>query len=105
MSSGLPPTPNSPGVGARRKGPKILPTLPLSAFSPPSTGTGEQFPLPPDPDTVHPSSVIDAHVVTPSGDLSTWHAEVDEALKERIGGTVVSLHGAEPSAIEGLLER
>jgi hypothetical protein len=33
-----PNLPISPGVGARRKGPKSLPTLPLSAFSAPNTG-------------------------------------------------------------------
>ena len=105
MSSALPPVPPSPGVGARRKGPKALPTLPLSAFSPPSTGVGEQFPLPPDPNTIHPDKVIDAHVIAPSGELSTWHGEIDETLKGKINAAVLSLHGAEPSEVEGLLQK
>ncbi|TCD60938.1 hypothetical protein EIP91_009272 [Steccherinum ochraceum] len=108
MSSSLPPTPISPtapSVGARRKGPRVLPTLPLSAFTPPSTGVGEQFPLPPDPNTIHPNSVIDAHVITPSGNLSNWHAEIDEALKGRLGGAVLSLHGATPGEVESVISK
>lgn len=105
MSNTLPPTPTSPGLSGRRKGFKTHPTLPLSAFTPQSTGAGEQFPLPPDPSTIYPAKVIDAHVLAASGDLSNWSAQVDEALKGKIGGVVVSLHGAEPSAIEGLLAR
>ncbi|THH33232.1 hypothetical protein EUX98_g1009 [Antrodiella citrinella] len=105
MSNALPPTPTSPGLSVRRKGLKTHPTLPLSAFTPPSTGTGEQFPLPPDPSTIHPTNVIDAHVIAPSGDLSDWFAQVDEALKGKIGGAVLSLHGAEPSAIDDLLAK
>lgn len=61
--------------------------------------------MPPDPRTIHPEKVIDAHVITPSGDLSNWHAQVDEALKGKIGGAVLSLHGADPSAVEGLLAK
>ncbi len=54
--------PISPGVGARRRGPKSLPTLPLSAFSPPDTGISDSFPLPQSPTTVHPERVVDANV-------------------------------------------
>ncbi|KAH8079429.1 hypothetical protein BXZ70DRAFT_649793 [Cristinia sonorae] len=92
-----------PGVGARRKAPKSLPTLPLSAFSGPSTGTGEQFPLPPNPTTIHPEKVIDAHVIAPSTDLAAWHAEVDEVLKDKIAGVVLSLHGLSASEVQSVL--
>ncbi|OAX42283.1 hypothetical protein K503DRAFT_863198 [Rhizopogon vinicolor AM-OR11-026] len=53
----------SPGLtSGRRKGPKNLPSLPLSAFSPPSTGTSDMFPLPPTPSALFPGEVIDAHM-------------------------------------------
>ncbi|KAJ3724616.1 hypothetical protein C8R42DRAFT_701905 [Lentinula raphanica] len=83
--------PSSPG--GRRKGPKSLPKLPLSAFTPPNSGTSERFPLAPSPSTVHPESVIDANVVALNDDssLSRWKAEAGAHLASRIGGIVVSL--------------
>ncbi|KAJ7783284.1 hypothetical protein B0H16DRAFT_487902 [Mycena metata] len=85
--------PPSPGVGARRKGPKTLPTLPSSAFSPPNTGTGERFPLPASPSTVHPDIVVDAHVVVSDLDptLAVWKKEAGQSLGGRIGGVVLAL--------------
>ncbi|KAI0070714.1 hypothetical protein K474DRAFT_1574549, partial [Panus rudis PR-1116 ss-1] len=97
------PVPPSPGVGARRRGPKgqLLPTLPLSAFSPPNTGTSEQFPLAPDPTTINPQKVIDANVRVPGGDLSQWKKEIGKALEpEKIGGIVVNLTGTPEDEIE-----
>lgn len=93
MSTEIPPTPPSPGVGLRRKGPKTLPRLPLSAFSPPNSGTSERFPLPPSPSTVHPESVVDAHVVLSDEDLTLtqWKKEAGQVLGGRIGGVVLSL--------------
>ncbi|KZT19686.1 hypothetical protein NEOLEDRAFT_1141683 [Neolentinus lepideus HHB14362 ss-1] len=76
-----------PGVGARRKGPKTLPKLPLSAFSPPNSGTSEKFPLPPSPSAVHPESIVDADIV----DLNTWKKQSGEELGSKIGGIVLSL--------------
>ncbi|KAF9024855.1 hypothetical protein BDZ89DRAFT_1068791 [Hymenopellis radicata] len=100
MATTLPPTPPSPGVGTRRKGPKNLPRLPLSAFSPPNSGTGEKFPLPPSPSTVHPEGVIDGSVSLLDGDLAMtrWKMEAGSVLGGRIGGVVVTLANADVAA-------
>lgn len=84
-----PDLPPSPGVGARRKGPRTLPRLPLSAFSPPNSGTSDRFPLPASPSTVHPESIIDAHVISSEGNLDQWTAEAGKELGGRIGGVVL----------------
>lgn len=90
----IPPPLPSPGVGARRKkGPKTLPKLPPSAFSPPNTGTSDKFPLAPSPSTVHPDFVIDANVVVPVSGLAGWSSQVGQVLGGRIGGVVLSLRG------------
>ncbi|KAJ7076395.1 hypothetical protein B0H15DRAFT_790678 [Mycena belliarum] len=98
-----PLSPLSPGV--RKKGPKVLPTLPASAFSPPNSGTSERFPLPPSPSTVHPEFVVDAHVVIGDHDanLASWKTEAGEALGGRIGGVVLALPASDPEKfINGL---
>lgn len=84
----------TPGVGLRRKGPKALPKLPLSAFTPPNSGTSEKFPLPPSPSTVHPDSVVDAQVVTVDT-LDEWKKQAGQVLGGRIGGVVVSIPSEE----------
>ena len=56
----------SPSVGARRKGAKVLPKLPLSAFTPPNTGTSDSFPGPPSPSTLRPAEIVDVYA---AGDL------------------------------------
>ncbi|PSR72165.1 hypothetical protein PHLCEN_2v11957 [Hermanssonia centrifuga] len=104
MSSAIPPPLPSPGVGARRKGPKSLPKLPLSAFTPPNTGTSDQFPLAPSPSSIQPVKIIDAHVVAQNGDLSRWVQEAGQALGGRMGGVVLALTGAEPAEVEKTLE-
>lgn len=89
-----------PSLGLRRKGIKTLPTLPLSAFGPPSSGASGASPLPPSPSAIHPDQVIDAHVVSLTGDLSQWKKEAGETLETRIGGVVLSLQGTDPTEIE-----
>ncbi|KAH9054186.1 hypothetical protein EDB87DRAFT_1647814 [Lactarius vividus] len=98
----LPKLPPSPGVGARRKGPKSLPTLPLSAFSPPNTGVSDNFPLPPSPSTVHPDSVIDASV---RDSIPEWKKQTAGSLDGRVSAVVVKatvgeLEGLESQASE-----
>ncbi|KAJ7446161.1 hypothetical protein B0H11DRAFT_2085314 [Mycena galericulata] len=103
MASEIPPT--SPGLAGRRK-PKNLPSLPLSAFSPPNSGTGERFPLPPSPSTVHPEFVVDAHVVVadPDPTLASWKKDAGQALGGRIGGVVLSLPANEPDKFVAALQ-
>lgn len=103
MSTQIPTPPSPPHVGLRRKGLKTLPRLPLSAFSPPNSGTSEQFPLPPSPSTIHPEHVVDAHVVASAGDLVEWKAQAGEVLGGRIGGVVLSLQGKEESEIKAAI--
>ncbi|KAI0824044.1 hypothetical protein BC628DRAFT_1381339 [Trametes gibbosa] len=103
-TAALPPTPKSPSVGARRKGPRQLPKLPLSAFTPPNTGTSEQFPLAPSPSSLQPEEIIDAHVIAPSGDLSSWKAQAGQTLGGRIRGVVLSLHGVLPAEVEKVVQ-
>ncbi|KAJ7178428.1 hypothetical protein C8R43DRAFT_973391 [Mycena crocata] len=101
----IPPTPPSPNLGVRRKGPKAgLPRLPLSAFSPPNSGTSERFPLPPSPSTVHPEFVVDAHIVAADADLASWKKEAGKALAGRIGGVVLSLPAADPDKFVAALQ-
>ncbi|THH03910.1 hypothetical protein EW145_g5908 [Phellinidium pouzarii] len=90
MTDIQPPLP-SPGVGARRKGPKSLPKLPLSVFTPPNTGASDRFPLPPSPSAVHPQSVVDAHVQLEGTSLDAWKAESAESFGTKIDSIVVSL--------------
>jgi hypothetical protein len=94
-----------PGVGIRRKGLKLLPRLPLSAFTPPNSGTSNHFPLPPSPSTVHPPSVVDSHVVLADGDLASWNTEVGQVLGGRIGGVVVQLAPSDSAQVQNGLER
>ncbi|KAI1791349.1 hypothetical protein LXA43DRAFT_1142001 [Ganoderma leucocontextum] len=100
----LPPTPKSPGVGARRKDPKQLPTLPLSVFTPPNTGTSDKFPAQPSPSTLQPEEIVDAHVLNVSGDLSSWQSETGQTIGNRVRGIVLSLHGAQQPDIEKLVQ-
>ncbi|KAI0256152.1 hypothetical protein BJV78DRAFT_1169612 [Lactifluus subvellereus] len=92
----IPHPPISPGVGARRKGPKSLPTLPLSAFSPPNTGVSDTFPLPPSPSTVHPDRVVDVSV---RGSILQWKQQARGPLEGRASAVVVK---ASESDLEGL---
>lgn len=80
---------NTGSIQGRRKGPKQLPRLPLSVFTPPNSGTSDKFPLPPSPSTVHPENVVDAHVVGDPG-LQKWQNEAGGTLGSRAYGVVVS---------------
>ncbi|EJD02996.1 uncharacterized protein FOMMEDRAFT_84801, partial [Fomitiporia mediterranea MF3/22] len=89
------------GVGSRRKGPKSHPKLPLSVFTPPTSGASDRFPLPPSPSAVHPTTVTDSHVI----DINTWKSESEGVFSSKADGIVVPTNNIE--AINGytLLER
>ncbi|TFY53784.1 hypothetical protein EVJ58_g9251 [Rhodofomes roseus] len=91
----------SPSVGARRKGAKILPKLPLSAFTPPNTGTSDSFPGPPSPSTLQPEEIVDIYG---GSDLSQWKAEAARGIGEKGKGVVLSLYGKEFAEVEKELE-
>jgi len=102
MTPVLPP---SPGVGARRRATKNLPKLPLSAFSPPNTGTSEHFPLAPSPSSLHPDKVVDAHVVGQDIALSKWKSEIGQALGNKLDGAVLSLQDSSPEQVEQIMQQ
>jgi len=104
MNTIIPPSPLSPSVGARRKGAKTLPRLPLSAFTPPNTGSSEAFPLPPSPSTLKPEELVDAYVIAPDGDLSAWKEQAGPTLNSKTKGVVLSLYGKETPQVEKVLQ-
>ncbi|PFH50924.1 hypothetical protein AMATHDRAFT_47531 [Amanita thiersii Skay4041] len=85
----------------RRKAPKSLPRLPLSAFAP-INNPSDAFPLPPSPSKVHPTRVIDANVIIKDGDLDLvqWSKEATSILEDRIAGVVLNLNGIEHDKIK-----
>jgi len=81
----VPPTPLSPS-SRKHKAP---PSLPLSVFTPPSTGTADRFPFPPSPTSVTAGSIVDASVVVSDDDLGQWNLEATSELKNNISGVVL----------------
>ena len=75
----------------RRKFPKDLPKLPLSAFTPPNSSALDSFPLPPSPSTLKPAQVIDANVVSKDIHYSQWKKEAGKNLGSKIRGVVLVL--------------
>lgn len=94
----VPPTPLTPG---NRKG-RLLPTLPLSVFTPPATGTADRFPFPPSPTAVSAKSIVDGSVLASSADLSQWNSEATPELKDKISGVVLLV---EADGVQQLVEQ
>jgi len=82
----------------RRKFPKDLPKLPLSAFTPPNSSALESFPLPPSPSTLQPTQVIDANVASNDINYSQWKKEAGKTLGSKIRGIVLALPASEINA-------
>ncbi|KJA29032.1 hypothetical protein HYPSUDRAFT_128758 [Hypholoma sublateritium FD-334 SS-4] len=95
LSEMLGPTDSGSHTMAPRKFPKDLPKLPLSAFTPPNTGTLESFPLPPSPSTLQPAKVIDANVISKDASYSQWKKEAGQVLGSKIRGIVLALPSSE----------
>jgi hypothetical protein len=81
----------------RRKLPKDLPKLPSTAFSPPSSGDADAFPIP-GPNALQPSQVIDANVVSNDLNYSQWKKEAGQNLSSKIRGVVLALPASEIQA-------
>lgn len=94
----VPPTPLTPG---NRRG-KLPPTLPLSVFTPPATGTADRFPFPPSPTSVTAKSIVDGSVLVSSADLSQWNSEATPELKDKISGVVLLV---EADGVQQLVEQ
>jgi len=77
---------------SHRKGQR--PTLPLSAFSPPNTGTSDRFPLSVSPSSLHPVRVVDTHVLQ---SIDQWKTEAGSDLVSRTDAVVLSAN--DPFAI------
>jgi len=107
MSSTTVPSPlRSPGLASgRRKNP---PKLPLSAFSPPNTGTSDTFPLPPTPSAVVPAGVIDSHlrVSADPASISQYKENIGQLVLEKITAVVLTIDSRPsddiPSVLQGL---
>lgn len=98
--SAPPPTPLSAGI-RRHKAP---PALPLSAFTPPSTGTADRFPFPPSPTSVSAESIVDANVVVSSADLSQWKSEATSELRDKISSVVLLVKADDAQQLVAQLE-
>ncbi|KAF8590964.1 hypothetical protein K439DRAFT_1644488 [Ramaria rubella] len=92
-------------VGVRRKGPKTLPRLPPSAFSPPNSGTSERFPLPPSPSTTHPVAVIDGYV-SANEVLQDWKENIGHSAPRKVNGIVLALPaGSSADVVDQIVQK
>ncbi|KAG1716640.1 hypothetical protein ID866_518 [Astraeus odoratus] len=105
MSSTTVPAPlRSPGLAnGRRKNP---PKLPLSAFSPPNTGTSDTFPLPPTPSAVVPVGVVDSHlrVSASPASIDQYKENVGQLTLEKITAVVLTIDSQRSNDIPSLLQ-
>lgn len=92
-------TPSSlspPIPGPRRRGGKEIPRLPLSAFSPPNSGTSDTFPLPPTPNLITPTGIVDSHLQLSIDAAGGFKADIAH-LKPAHNRAVVLSSGGHPA--------
>lgn len=82
----------------RRRG-KDIPRLPLSAFSPPSTGTSDTFPIPPTPSLIVPSGVVDSHLQISLDAAGRYDADIAHLQSARKRAVVLSSGGHSAESI------
>ncbi|KAI6121507.1 hypothetical protein F5141DRAFT_1186718 [Pisolithus sp. B1] len=93
-------------ASGRRKGPRNLPKLPLSAFSPPNTGTSDTFPFPPTSSAVVPTGIIDAHLrisAIPDG-VNRYKGDIGQLVLEKTEGVVLIIENQPSDDIAGLVQ-
>ncbi|KAH0827959.1 hypothetical protein J3R83DRAFT_3597 [Lanmaoa asiatica] len=90
-------------AGLRRKG-KEIPRLPLSAFSPPNTGTSDTFPLPPTPSLIVPSGVVDSHLEVSLNAAGGYEADIGHLKPAHKRAVVLSSRGHSAEAIVNSLQ-
>ncbi|KAG8214024.1 hypothetical protein J3R82DRAFT_10779 [Butyriboletus roseoflavus] len=89
--------------GPRRRG-KDIPRLPLSAFSPPNTGTSDTFPLPPTPSLITPSGLVDSHLQISLDAAGRYEADISHLKSARKRAVVLSSKGHSAEAILASLQ-
>ncbi|KIK28015.1 hypothetical protein PISMIDRAFT_7955 [Pisolithus microcarpus 441] len=106
MSPTSSPIPSPRLASGRRKGPRNLPKLPLSAFSPPNTGTSDTFPFPPTSSAVVPSGIIDSHLrvsAIPDG-VNRYKSDIGQLVLEKVEGVVLLIENQPSDDVASLVQ-
>ncbi|KAF8444735.1 hypothetical protein L210DRAFT_848389 [Boletus edulis BED1] len=82
----------------RRRG-KDIPRLPLSAFTPPNTGTSDTFPIPPTPSLITPSGIADSHLHITRDPQGTYNGDISHLKSTHKRAVVLSARGHSAHAI------
>ncbi|KAG6375452.1 hypothetical protein JVT61DRAFT_3010 [Boletus reticuloceps] len=82
----------------RRRG-KDIPRLPLSAFTPPNTGTSDTFPIPPTPSLITPSAIADSHLHITRDPQGTYNGDISHLKSTHKRAVVLSARGHSANAI------
>ncbi|KIJ18625.1 hypothetical protein PAXINDRAFT_71388 [Paxillus involutus ATCC 200175] len=88
-----------PPLGSVRRKCKQIPRLPLSAFSPPNTGTSDTFPLPPTPSLVIPQGVVDSHLQVTVDSEGVYNADISHLDQGKEKGVVLAVKGQSADVI------
>ncbi|KIK97364.1 hypothetical protein PAXRUDRAFT_824993 [Paxillus rubicundulus Ve08.2h10] len=88
-----------PPLASVRRKCKQIPRLPLSAFSPPNTGTSDTFPLPPTPSLVVPLGVVDSHLQVTVDSEGVYKADISHLDQGKEKGAVLAVKGQSADVI------